>query len=76
MNENWIKGSKGLAQELGVSEQTVCKWRKRGILDYATVAEIGRTLIYDRQKVTMCLNGIRRPAEASVKKNRNNRKTK
>ncbi|MBD5401148.1 DUF3853 family protein [bacterium] len=50
-----IKGNKALAQTLGVHHQTVQKWRKKGILRQATIAERGRVIIYDLDKAIACL---------------------
>ncbi len=51
-----IKGNKELAKALGVSKNTVCTWRKEGVLTQATLADFRRTIIYDFEKVLECLN--------------------
>ena len=51
-----VKGNKTLALKLGVHPQTVQKWRRAGILAPAVLAEHGRVIIYDLQKVFECLD--------------------
>lgn len=51
-----IRGNKALAGELGVHVQTVQKWRKNGILSNATLADLGKVIIYDLDKVYECLH--------------------
>lgn len=53
---NVIRGSKALAEKLSVSQETVRKWRKSGILAPATLSDYGRVIIYDLDKVYECLN--------------------
>lgn len=50
-----IKGNKALAGELGVDEQTVGLWKKKGLLDPAIKGEYGRIVYYDLDKVYECL---------------------
>ena len=56
MRRETVKGNKQLAKELGVSRDTVQEWRKRGILAPAVLADIGRIIIYDMEKVYECLH--------------------
>lgn len=56
MNRETIRGNKALAQRLGVSEATICTWRKIGVLLPATLSEFRRVIIYDFDKVLECLN--------------------
>ena len=51
-----IRGSKALAEKLGVSQVTVWHWRKIGVIMPAIVSEFGRVIIYDLEKVYKCLN--------------------
>lgn len=51
-----MKGCKNLAARLGVCEWTVKQWRKRGVLDAATLADFGRVIIFDMEKVYECLH--------------------
>ena len=51
-----IRGSKALAAELRVSQETVRKWRKEGVLRPATLVDFRRVIIYDLEKVYECLN--------------------
>lgn len=50
-----VRGVKGLAERLGVHKCTVQKWRNMGVLDKATVADYGRVIIFDFDKVCECL---------------------
>ncbi|MBD5237726.1 MAG: DUF3853 family protein [Bacteroidales bacterium] len=56
MERTIIRGSKGLADILGVHFNTVLNWRKKGLLDKATVAEYGRVILYDLELVLECLH--------------------
>ncbi len=56
MERTLIKGNTALAARLGVHRKTVDMWRKKGILDGATVAEYCRTIIYDLDLVLQCLH--------------------
>lgn len=51
-----VKGNRALADKLGVHYMTVQNWRKRGVLTPATIAEFGRVIIYDLEKVYECLH--------------------
>lgn len=53
---NLVRGCKRLAETLGVHEQTVAKWRRLGVIDKGTVAQYGRVIIFDLDKVLACLN--------------------
>lgn len=55
LKKGHIRGNKGLARELGVDPGTIHKWRKSGIIQDAIVAEYGRVIIYDIEKVMTCL---------------------
>lgn len=50
-----VRGVKGLAERLGVHKCTVQKWRNMRVLDKATVADYGRVIIFDFDKVCECL---------------------
>ena len=50
-----IRGSKALAKVLGVHYNTVLRWRMEGMLTPATLADCGKTIIYDLEKVFECL---------------------
>lgn len=50
-----IKGNKLLAKALGLHANTICRWRKQGLLDAATVATVGRTILYDLDLVLSTL---------------------
>ncbi len=50
-----VRGVKGLAERLGVHKCTVQKWRNMGVLDKATIADYGRIIIFDFDKVCECL---------------------
>ena len=50
-----IRGNKKLAEHLGVHHQTVQAWRRKGLLAKATVAEYGRIILYDLNRVLDCL---------------------
>lgn len=52
----YVRGNKALAEWLGVSEFTVCDWKKKGVLDSAIKSEYGRVIIYDTEKAMECLN--------------------
>lgn len=56
MERTIVKGNKGLAETLGVHVNTVKSWRKNGVLAPATLADYGRTIIYDLDKVFECLH--------------------
>lgn len=56
MERTTVKGSRELARKLGVHYMTVQGWRNKGILAPATLAEYGRTIIYDFDKVLECLH--------------------
>ncbi len=56
MEKEIIKGNKKLAEVLGVHPQTVQKWRKIRLLEDATIAEFGRVILYDLEKVLKCLH--------------------
>lgn len=62
MERTLIKGNKKLAETLGVHFKTVQEWRKKGVIAAGTVADYGRTIIYDLDKVLECLHN--RPAHA------------
>lgn len=62
MERTTIRGSKALAERLGVSRWTVYQWHKEGILKSAILSEFRRIIIYDLEKVYECLN--HRPAKA------------
>ena len=51
-----ITGVHRLAKALDVSHTTVYGWRRKGVLDAATVAEYGRIIIFDLEKVLQCLH--------------------
>ncbi len=50
-----IKGNKLLAKTLGLHANTIGRWRKQGLLDAATVATVGRTILYDLDLVLTTL---------------------
>lgn len=56
MERTIIKGNTNLAATLGVHRKTVDGWRKKGVLDPATIAEYGRTILYDLDLVLQCLH--------------------
>jgi len=56
MERTTVKGSRELAKKLGVHYMTVQGWRNKGILAPATIAEYGRTIIYDLELVYECLH--------------------
>ena len=56
MEVTTIKGNKALAEALGVHANTVLTWRRKGVLQNATLADYGRTIIYDLNKVYECLH--------------------
>ena len=56
MERTIIKGNTSLAASLGVHRKTVDMWRKKGILAPATIAEYGRTILYDLELVFECLH--------------------
>lgn len=56
MDRTTIRGSKALAAKLGVSQETIRKWRRDGVLAQATLSDFGRVIIYDLGKVYECLN--------------------
>ncbi len=56
MARTTIRGSKALAAELMVSQETVRKWRREGLLEPATLVDIRRVIIYDLELVYQCLN--------------------
>lgn len=45
---NLIKGSKALASYLGVTDVTICNWKKAGRLNYK---QIGATIFYDPENL-------------------------
>lgn len=51
-----IRGNTRLAETLGVHRKTVDGWRKKGVLDAATIAEYGRIILYDLDLVLECLH--------------------
>ena len=51
-----VKGSVELAEILGVSPNTICRWRRQGILTPATLVDFGGVILYDLDKVFECLN--------------------
>lgn len=55
MAANRIKGNKALAVILDVHPNTITRWRRQGRLDSAVVADTGRTIIYDLNKVLQSL---------------------
>lgn len=55
MERTIIRGNKALAKELGVSERTVVSWKSKRILDKGIIAERGRIILYDLDKVLDCL---------------------
>ncbi len=54
-DNRFIRGNKALAEKLGVNVMTVQKWRNDGILSSAVLADYGRVIIYDLDKVHNCL---------------------
>lgn len=62
MERTIVRGNTALAEKLGVSLATVKIWRRRGVLKSATVADYGRVIIYDLDKVLECLH--HRPVKA------------
>lgn len=68
MEKELVRGNKALAQKLGVHFMTVQKWRRKGILNDATVADLGRVIIYDMNKVLDCLHNmqVKRGRRAAV----------
>lgn len=59
MTRTLIKGNTALAAELGVSRNTVQVWRREGLLKPATVVDLRRTVVYDLDKVGLCLQNHR-----------------
>lgn len=45
---NLIKGNKGLAAYLGVTDITICKWKKSGKLNFN---QIGAVIFYDPENL-------------------------
>lgn len=45
---NLIKGSKALASYLGVTDVTICNWKRAGRLKYK---QIGATIFYDPENL-------------------------
>ncbi len=56
MERTTVRGNRELAKMLGVHYMTVQSWRNKGILAPATIAEYGRVIIYDLDKVFECLH--------------------
>ncbi len=56
MERTTVTGNKALAEKLGVSSRTVHNWRSSGVLHSATIADYGRIIIYDLDKVYECLH--------------------
>lgn len=63
-----IRGNRTLAKVLGVHYMTVQNWRKNGVLKKGTVAEYGKVIIYDLDKVLECLHHttVKRGRRAAV----------
>lgn len=55
MERTLVNGNKALAEKLSVSTKTIYNWKKSGILESSIVANFGRTIIYDLDKVFDCL---------------------
>lgn len=45
---NFIRGNKGLAAYLGVTDITICKWKKLGKLNFI---QIGAIIFYDPENL-------------------------
>lgn len=45
---NLIKGSKALASYLGVTDVTICNWKKAGKLNFK---QVGATIFYDPENL-------------------------
>lgn len=56
MERTIIKGNTALAMTIGVHRKTIDLWRKKGVLAPATIAEYGRTILYDLDLVFECLH--------------------
>ena len=62
MERTLINGNKALADKLNVTPKTIYNWKKCGVLAESIVANYGRTIIYDLDKVLECLH--HKPAKA------------
>ena len=46
-----IRGLKGIAQTLGISEKTLTRWRQNKIIGYPTIMQVGNVITAERNQL-------------------------
>lgn len=62
-----VHGNKGLAEIIGVTHNTISRWKNMGLLNRAIVVERHNVIRYDLDKALECLNGRRILARKEVR---------